>query len=103
MVRRGCNASNRRSSARIIQFAGLRRPAIARMGPPIVQGGDQVTVGDAGGREFVVTVLKILFVIEQLLFEFGDSLTESIDFAGSGEARSWKTCSPRTSDSRALS
>jgi hypothetical protein len=63
----------------------------------------QVAVGGAGGGEFVVAVLEVLASVEELLFEFGDPLTEGADFVGSGDAASWKTCSPRTSDSRSLS
>ena len=46
----------------------------------------QVAVGGAGGGEFVVAVLEVLALVEELLFEFGDALTESADFVGSGEA-----------------
>ena len=46
----------------------------------------QVAVGGAGGGEFVVAVLELVSPVEELLFEFGDALTESADFVGSGEA-----------------
>ena len=46
----------------------------------------QVAVGGAGGGEFVVAVLEVLALVEELLFEFGNTLTESADFVGSGEA-----------------
>ena len=46
----------------------------------------QVAVGGAGGGEFVVAVLEVLASVEELLFKFGDPLTEGADFVGSGEA-----------------
>jgi hypothetical protein len=46
----------------------------------------QVAVGGAGGSKFVVAVLEVLASVEELLFEFGNTLTESADFVGSGEA-----------------
>ena len=46
----------------------------------------RVAVGGAGGGEFVVAVLKLVSTVEELLFEFGDPLTEGADFVGSGEA-----------------
>jgi hypothetical protein len=46
----------------------------------------QVAVGGAGGGKFVVAVLEVLASVEELLFEFGNTLTESADFVGSGEA-----------------
>ena len=46
----------------------------------------QVAVGGAGGGEFVVAVLEVLALVEEFLFEFGNPLTESADFVGSGEA-----------------
>jgi hypothetical protein len=46
----------------------------------------QVAVGGAGGGKFVVAVLEVLALVEELLFEFGSALTESADFVGSGEA-----------------
>jgi hypothetical protein len=46
----------------------------------------QVAVGGAGGREFAVAVLEVMSTVEELLFEFGNPLTESADFVGSGGA-----------------
>jgi hypothetical protein len=46
----------------------------------------QVAVGGAGGGKFVVAVLEVLALVEELLFEFGNTHTESADFVGSGEA-----------------
>ena len=46
----------------------------------------QVAVGGAGGGKFVVAVLEVLALVEELLFELGNALTESADFVGSGEA-----------------
>ena len=46
----------------------------------------RVAVGGAGGGEFVVAVLKLVSTVEELVFEFGDPLTEGADFVGSGEA-----------------
>jgi len=40
----------------------------------------------SSGREFVVAVLEVLASVEELLFKFGDPLTEGADFVGSGEA-----------------
>jgi hypothetical protein len=51
-----------------------------------VECGHQVAVGGAGGGKFVVAVLEFLAAVEELLFEFGDALTEGADFVGSGEA-----------------
>jgi hypothetical protein len=45
-----------------------------------------VMVGGAGGDEFVVAFLEVSSTVEELLFEFGDSLTEGADFVGSGES-----------------
>jgi hypothetical protein len=45
----------------------------------IVQDGDQVAVGGAGGGEFVVAFLEVLASVEALLFDFGESLTEGAD------------------------
>jgi len=53
---------------------------------PSVEPCHQVAVGGAGRREFVVAVQEILASVEELLFEFGNPLTESADFVGSGEA-----------------
>ena len=63
----------------------------------------QVAVGGAGGGKFVVAVLEVLAAVEELLFEFGDSFLEGAGFVGAGEPASWKTCSPRISDSRSVS
>ena len=46
----------------------------------------QVAVGGAGGGEFVVAVLEVLALVEELLFELGNAFPESADFVGSGEA-----------------
>ena len=46
----------------------------------------QVAVGGAGGGKFVVAVLEVLPLVEELLFELGDVLTENADFVGSGKA-----------------
>jgi len=43
-------------------------------------------VGGAGGDEFVVAFLEVSSTVEELLFEFGDSLTEGAGFVGSGES-----------------
>jgi hypothetical protein len=45
-----------------------------------------VMVGGAGGDEFVVAFLGVSSTVEELLFEFGDSLMEGADFVGSGES-----------------
>src|SRR5258705_13878905 len=50
----------------------------------------QVAVGGAGGGKFVVAVLEGLASVEELLFEFGNTRTESADFVGSGEASAVK-------------
>src|SRR6476469_7144264 len=44
-----------------------------------------VMVGGAGGDEFVVAFLGVSSTVEELLFEFGDSLMEGADFV-SGES-----------------
>jgi hypothetical protein len=36
----------------------------------------QLAVGGARGSEFVVAILQVLATIKELLFEFGDSVTE---------------------------
>jgi hypothetical protein len=46
----------------------------------------QVAVGGAGDGKFVVAVLEVLASVEELLFEFGNTLTESADFVGSRDA-----------------
>jgi len=46
----------------------------------------QVAVGGAGGGEFVVTVLEVVALIEELLFEFGNAFPKSADLVGPGEA-----------------
>src|SRR5258705_8715820 len=46
----------------------------------------QVAVGGAGGGKFVVAVLEVLASVEELLFEVGNTLTESADFVGSRDA-----------------
>ena len=51
-----------------------------------VERGDQVAVGGAGCGEFVVAVLEVLAVVEELLFEFGDAFPEGAGFVGAGEA-----------------
>jgi hypothetical protein len=58
---------------------------------PVVRGAavepcHQVAVGGAGGGYFVVAVLEVLPLVEELLFELGDVLTESADFVDSGKA-----------------
>ena len=63
----------------------------------------QVAVGGAGGGEFVVAVLKLVATVEELLFEFGDPLTESADFVGSGEAGVVEDLFAEDFDSRSLS
>src|ERR1700739_4462765 len=63
----------------------------------------QGAVGGAGGGKFVVAVLEVLASVEELLFE---SATRSRRVPISSvrvRPASWKTCSPRTSDSRSLS
>jgi len=40
----------------------------------------------AGGDEFVVAFLEVSSTVEELLFEFGDSLTEGADCVSSGES-----------------
>jgi len=46
----------------------------------------QVAVGGAGGGEFVVAVLEVVALIEELLFEFGNAFPKSADLVGWGEA-----------------
>src|SRR6201999_1603151 len=46
----------------------------------------QVAVGGAGGGKFVVAVLGVLALVEDLLCEVGNARPESADFVGSGEA-----------------
>ena len=46
----------------------------------------QVAVGGAGGAKFVVAVLEVLALVEELLFELGNALPESAGFVGAGEA-----------------
>ena len=58
---------------------------------PVVRGAavepcHQVAVGGAGGGYFVVAVLEVFPLVEELLFELGDVLTESADFVDSGKA-----------------
>ena len=50
-----------------------------------VEGCHQVSVGGAGGCEFVVAVLELVLPVEELLFEFGGPLSEGADFVVSGE------------------
>ena len=60
--------------------------AYSLIGARLLSWATRETVGGAGGGKFVVAVLEVLALVEELLFEFGNTLTESADFVGSGEA-----------------